>query len=362
VAAGSGIITTIAGNFVWWMQEGRFSGDGGVATNASLNNPIGIASDANGNLYIADTSNVRIRKVAADTGIITTVAGNGVYGFSGNGGAATSASLNWPAGVALDASGDLYIADTFNGRIRKVSTSTQLYQGAWWAGAAENGWGISVIQHGDTLVSGWYYYDASGRATWTIMPGCTWNIVFTRCSGTLYNATGSWFGNYNAAALAQNAMGTLAFTFTDANNGSMSYVVNGVSGQKTLSRNFGSAAAPNATSYTDVWWGGESQSGWGLTLVQQQQTLAAAWYTYDTQGRPTWLLMGGGTWTSATTYRSQLIRATGSPMIGTPYNAAAFNSTPAGPITLTFSDANTATMTYTVDGVTQTKTIFRMQF
>src|SRR5438093_580860 len=116
IAAATGIITTVAGNGVL-----GFAGDGGAATSASLNSPDSVALDASGNLYIADQSNHRIRRVAAATGIITTVAGNGINTFAGDGGAATSASLNHPDRVALDASGNLYIADQRNNRIRKVT-------------------------------------------------------------------------------------------------------------------------------------------------------------------------------------------------------------------------------------------------
>jgi uncharacterized protein (TIGR03437 family) len=112
-----GTITTVAGNGI-----AGFSGDGVSATSASLNNPLGVAADSAGNLYIADTNNNRIRKVSGGT--ITTVAGNGIANFSGDGGPATSASLNTPSGVATDSAGNLYIADSTNGRIRKVSGGT----------------------------------------------------------------------------------------------------------------------------------------------------------------------------------------------------------------------------------------------
>jgi uncharacterized protein (TIGR03437 family) len=112
-----GTITTFAGNGV-----AGYSGDGGLATSASLNGPRGIAVDASGNLYIADTVNHRIRKVAAD-GTIGTVAGIGTAGFSGDLNRATSAALNSPRGVAVDASGNLYIADSLNSRIRRVAAN-----------------------------------------------------------------------------------------------------------------------------------------------------------------------------------------------------------------------------------------------
>jgi sugar lactone lactonase YvrE len=119
VTAGSGIISTVAGN-----GSAEFSGDGGLATAAGLSSPVDVALDASGNLYIAVPSNNRIRKVAAGSGIISTVAGNGSAEFSGDGGSATAAGLYFPVGVALDASGSLYIADSYNNRIRKVAAGS----------------------------------------------------------------------------------------------------------------------------------------------------------------------------------------------------------------------------------------------
>ena len=113
----AGIITTIAGN-----GSSGYSGDGGPASDAQIANPYGIAVDAGGNLYIADGGNSVVRKVSA-AGIITTIAGNGSSGYSGDGGAGASAQLDLPSSVALDASGNLYIADSYNYRIRKVSAA-----------------------------------------------------------------------------------------------------------------------------------------------------------------------------------------------------------------------------------------------
>ncbi len=112
-----GTITTIAGNGI----DG-FSGDGGFATTASMSFPLGLARDQFGNLYFADGNNNRVRKITPG-GIISTVVGDGVGHFAGDGGPAISASLNIPSDVAIDFAGNLYIADSGNNRVRKVDTS-----------------------------------------------------------------------------------------------------------------------------------------------------------------------------------------------------------------------------------------------
>ena len=109
-AQAPGTIITVAGGGV---------GDDLSAIEASLNAPSGVSVDSSGNLFIADAGNNRIRKVDGLTGIISTVAGNGNSGFSGDGGLATDTSLNFPSGVSIDGSGNLFVADKFNNRIRK---------------------------------------------------------------------------------------------------------------------------------------------------------------------------------------------------------------------------------------------------
>ena len=119
VDAASGIITTMAGSGVY-----GFSGDGGPATDAALAHPISVAVDGAGNVYVSDVTNYNVRRIDAATGVINTVAGNGVLTFSGDGGPATNAGLS-AYDVTTDAANNLYIADLVNSRIRRVDATTQ---------------------------------------------------------------------------------------------------------------------------------------------------------------------------------------------------------------------------------------------
>jgi sugar lactone lactonase YvrE len=115
----SGVISTTAGN-----GTGGFSGDSGLAVNAELHIPFGLALDGSGKIYVADTLNNRIREISS--GIVATIAGTGAPGSGGDGGAAVNAQLNHPSGVAADGSGNLYIADEYNNRIRKIDVTGKI--------------------------------------------------------------------------------------------------------------------------------------------------------------------------------------------------------------------------------------------
>ncbi len=115
----AGEITTVVGT-----GSAGYSGDGGPANKAALNNPFDVAFDTDGNLYLSDTFNHCIRRVDARTNIITTVAGDGKKGFSGDGGPAAKAQLNEPYGIVVDKQGNLYFADRLNRRVRRVDGKT----------------------------------------------------------------------------------------------------------------------------------------------------------------------------------------------------------------------------------------------
>lgn len=160
----SGIISTIAGNGI-----AAYSGDDGEATNASLNRPNSVAVDIAGNVYVADMGNNVIRKINP-IGIISGIAGNGIGGFSGDGGQATNANISNPSGVAIDLIGNIYIADKGNSRIRKVDTSGIITTIA-------GGGTVSFIQPGGYCVDG---------VPATSVKLCIQNDVSVDYAGTVY--------------------------------------------------------------------------------------------------------------------------------------------------------------------------------
>lgn len=152
----AGTISLAAGN-----GTAGYSGDGGFATSAQLYVPTAVAVDAGGNLYIADSGNKRIRKVGAN-GVISTVAGNGTQGYSGDGGAATAAELSAPVGMAVDAGGNLYFADLNNCRVRKVDTTGKIGTVAGDGSCSDSGDGGPATSAGVTAPSG-VAMDATGN-------------------------------------------------------------------------------------------------------------------------------------------------------------------------------------------------------
>ena len=244
-----------------------------------------------------------------------------------------------------------------------IASTPTSYQDMWWVGPQENGWGLTVTQHNDTLFLAWYIYDANGNPYWIVMPGGTWNAGHTSYSGALYVPTGSWYGNYDTTRFAAGAsVGTASITFSSTSTATFSYTVGGVSASKAITRMlFGPVNTAPITNYTDMWWGGTSQDGWGVVLTQQYHNIFGAWYTYDASGKTTWFVMPDGSWTG-NTYSGALYSTKGAPVLNGAYNASALVVTQVGTLSIAFTDANNATMTYSVNGLTQTKSISRLAF
>ena len=161
--AQNGIISTVAGN-----GTAGYGGDGGTATAAELHYPCAVALDGTGNMYIGDEDNFRIRKINY-LGIISTIAGIGSAGYSGDGGAATNASINYPSGIVLDGAGNIYFSDLVNNRVRKINTSGII---TTFAGNGSSGYsgdggnataaeinhpdGIAIDNDGNMYIADWY--------------------------------------------------------------------------------------------------------------------------------------------------------------------------------------------------------------
>jgi hypothetical protein len=248
------------------------------------------------------------------------------------------------------------------------------YEGLWWrAGGSESGWGINLAHQGDVIFATWFTYDATGKARWlTMTANETSSNIY---SGTLYQTHGPAFSAipFSPAAVTVSAVGTGTLTFSDNDNGSFHYTVNGTEQTKPITRqvfgplpscSFGSATPlAQATNFQDLWWAAPAgaESGWGVNFTQQGDTIFATWFTYDADGSPLWL--------SATVNKSSpgdftgtLYRTTGPAFNALPFSPSQVVATPVGTLTLSFASGNSATFAYVVNGVSQTKSITRQVF
>lgn len=223
-------------------------------------------------------------------------------------------------------------------------------QDMWWAGPAENGWGMSLIQHDDVLFAALYVYDAVGQPAWLVMPGGTWNEAKTVYSGSLYRPIGTPFYAYDAQGLqVRDPFGAASITFQDDSHAILSYSVGIATGTKAITREVFATDSLAPPDRSDLWWGGSSQNGWGITILQQGSTLFAVWYTYVAGGAATWYVMPGGTWTAADTYEGTMYQTTGSPWAGVPYDASMLKTFNVGTFKFQFNGDN-ATFTYSNGG------------
>ncbi len=268
-----------------------------------------------------------------------------------------------------------------NAAVHAAMTGTVAFnvQGLWWAaGGSESGWGINFAHQGDQVFGTWYTYDTTGKAWWLSM-------LANRSAGNTYSGninadTGPPFNDFVGSG-KPSQVGTGTLTFTDANNGSFNYTVNGTTQNKVISRyDLGtgpqptctySATTPNfaaATNYQDLWWvAAGAEDGWGINFAHQGNTLFATWYTYDVDGTPLWLsalapLVAG----TANVYSGALYRTAGprfDAYVGPPASKIVV-----GTAIVTFADGNHATFAYNTNGagalpsVSQMKQVTRFPF
>jgi hypothetical protein len=268
------------------------------------------------------------------------------------------------------------------------------YQGLWWNSPAgsESGWGLNIAHQGDTLFATWFTYDADGNGMWLVMPGATLSTsmnddggcdYYGYCmpmmsmpsySGTVYRTTGPAFdaATFDPAGVNVVAVGNATMRFTGSDDGTFSYTVNGVSQMKNIVRQvFGpmpqcslGGSEGSAPNYGDLWWRSPagSESGWGVNLTHQGDTLFATWFTYDANHRGLWLVMSNGQKTAPGTYTGTLYRTTGPRFDSAQWTGSSVVASPVGTATFAFTDANNGTFTTTMNGKTMAKAITRQSF
>jgi pseudomonalisin len=273
--------------------------------------------------------------------------------------ALTGGLAGYLVGPGYDQATGLGSIDVANLLAHWSTAASPNYQGLWWKAPAgsESGWGINFAHQGDTIFASWFTYDTSGSAWWLVMtaPKTGANTY----SGTLYETRGPAFGAvpWSPTGVTNNAAGSGTLTFTDANNGTFAYTVNGVSQAKSITRQlFGPmptctwGGQPNlglVTNYQDLWWAtpAGSESGWGINLTHQSDTIFASWFTYDVDGAPLWLVVTAPK-TGPAQYSGDLYRTSGARFDA--FNTADVVSAKVGTATFTFSDGNHAVFSYTV--------------
>lgn len=268
------------------------------------------------------------------------------------------------------------LSTNFNGQSASVTAPAPAvnYEGLWWAAPAESesGWGINFAHQGNIIFATWFTYDLTGKDWWLTMTAQ--NTAPGVYSGTLYVTTGPAFNAvpFDPADVKLTPVGMGTLTFSDANDGSFAYTVNGVSQTKSITREvFGTlptcatatTSLAAATNYQDLWWAAPAgvEAGWGVNLTEESNTIFATWFTYDLDGTPMWLSVTAAN-TVPGAFMGTLYRTAGPAFNAVPFNPANVVLTAVGTASFTFSDGNDASFAYTVNGISQTKAITREVF
>ncbi len=254
--------------------------------------------------------------------------------------------------------------------------ATPRYDGLWWRspGDVESGWGLNLTHQGEILFATWFTYDLDGSGMWLVMPRGE-RIGEAKFQGPLYRTTGPAFNQpFNPALFKATEVGAATLDFSDTNNGLFTYRVNNVTQSKPITRQiFG--ALPVCTTgsspvvlanYQGLWWNApeNSESGWGINLIHQSDTLFATWFTYDAGGKGMWLVMSNGARTASATptYRGALYRARGPSFDVNPWLPSQVSLTAVGTASFSFPDVNTAQFDFVVEGLSQRKQLIREIF
>ena len=247
------------------------------------------------------------------------------------------------------------------------------YTDLWW-NASESGWGINLNQQADTVFATWFTYVAGNKAAWFVMSDLA-RQADGSFSGPIYQTTGIPMRQINGAVATRSvtAVGSATLRFTENTAGTFTYTLQGVTQTKSIARQpyAGSATTclpqpagtsrANSVNYQDLWWA-PAESGWGLNVTHQGDLIFVTWFTYSDDGSAQWVVGSSVARQGDGSYSGALYRTTGTAFDLISGAASARSVTAAGNVTLRFLDGERATMNYTLDGVSGTKSIVRQVF
>ena len=245
------------------------------------------------------------------------------------------------------------------------TTTETNYSDLWWS--TENGWGINLSHQGDIIFATLYTYETNGSPTWWAMSNGV-KQPDGSFSGTLYRGTGPAYTSPTWSPASANPIGTMRISFDSAGTGTLTYTVGGATVTKSIRRfqfstpttcTWTNGDRSAATNYQDLWWD-PNESGWGLNIAHQGNTLFVLLYVYDASGQPMWFSMSNGALVSTRTWSGRLFRATGPAFNANPWTTS--TATDVGQMTVMFNDGETGALTYTVNGAQVTKSIRRTVF
>ncbi|MDP2827025.1 MAG: YncE family protein [Sulfuricellaceae bacterium] len=357
------IIDTASANAITTVNVGKHPL--GIAVNPA-GTQVYVANYGDRSVSVVDIASAKLVNTVA-VGILPTYIAfepTGALAYVTNQGENTVSIIDTSAGAAVAGKSISITPGALYGYGKFIGGNSENYQGLWW-NPDENGWGLSLAQHNDMAFGAMYTYDSAGKPTWYVMSSCP--LLASSCTGDIHKVSGgtSPLAAWNGSGKAVMSVGSGTLAFSGANNAIFSYTIDGKAGSKSITRQvFKTEGVQASTDYTDLW-GNENESGWGVELTQQYETIFATWYAYDDKGSAVWYVasdckMSAPDVTPGCT--GVLYQVTGGSALTSPWNPASKVTTAVGSISFAFSDPSNGTMNYTINGVSASRTVSRQVF
>jgi hypothetical protein len=285
---------------------------------------------------------------------------------SGSSFAGWAGACSGSTGCTVTMSAAKSVTATFNAQAAGTAAN---YTALWWSNPTEQGWGINLVHQGDVLFGTLFTYDATGTPMWLVMSGGRKQPDGITFTGELYRTTGPVFNASPWGTTIATQVGMMSVRFTSVDSATLTYNVNTISVTKTLRRQVFDTRAANCmgstasrtglTNYQDLWWIA-AESGWGINVTHQGNTIFATLFTYNASGQGMWLVLGAGRKQPDGSFFGELYQTRGPAFNASPWVDAI--ATQVGTMRLSFTNGMNGTLVYTVNGVQVTKTITRQVF